>query len=152
MIEQNDLLRRGLPPARVKTGSWSTQLPDGHMRIGISRGTPRFGIGKDCRLYRKLNPGVWFNRVGTAEYLERYQAEVLDRLDPVQTLAEIEALARGRIPVLCCFEKVGTGQWCHRALAAGWLADSLSINVPEVVHEGLPQDQHPLLPPELSSR
>ena len=108
----------GAPAFRVKTGSWSTQLPDDHARIGISRGTPRFRVGKDVRLYRKLNPGPWFNRVGTAEYLERYQAEVLDQLDPSRTLVEIEALARGRIPVLCCFEKVGTGLWCHRALVA----------------------------------
>src|ERR1700760_3271647 len=123
----------GMPTTfRVKTGSWSTHLPDDHTRIGISRGTPRFGIGKGFRLCRKLNPGPWFNRVSTADYLERYQAEVLDWLDPEQTLAETEPLARGRIPVLCCFETVGTGQWCHRALAARWLAGSLGIPVPEV--------------------
>jgi hypothetical protein len=88
----------GLPHAfRVKTGSWTTQLPGNHLRIGINRGTSRFGIGKDFRLYRKLDPGPWFNRVGSAEYLGRYQTEVLDRLDPSQTLAAIEALARGRI-------------------------------------------------------
>jgi hypothetical protein len=52
--------------------------------------------------------------------------------------------------VLCCFEKVVTGQWCHRALVARWMADSLGIRVPEVAHEKLPQDQHPLLPPALA--
>jgi hypothetical protein len=139
---------RGLLGIRVKTGSWSTQLPNGHLRIGISRGTPRFGVGKGFRLYRKLNPGPWFNRVSTAEYLERYQAEVLDRLDPEQTLMEIEQLARGRVPVLCCYEQAGSGQWCHRALAAQWLSYALSIKVPEVGLEGLPQDQHPMLPSE----
>jgi len=64
-------------------------LPDDHIRIGISRGTPRFGVGKDFRLHRKLYPGPWFNRVVTAEYLERYQAEILDRLEPTRTLSEM---------------------------------------------------------------
>ena len=60
---------RGLPPnIRMKTGSWSTALPDGHIRIGTSRGTPGFGMGKGFRMYRKLNPGPWFNRVGAAGY------------------------------------------------------------------------------------
>ena len=133
---------------RVKTGSWTTSFPEGHLRIGISRGMPRFGVGKGFRLYRKLNPGPWFNRVETAEYLERYQTEILGRLDPAQTLTEIEGLARGQIPVLCCYERVGSGQWCHRALAAQWFFKSLGIRVPEVAHEGLPQEQHPMLPPE----
>ena len=38
---------RGLPPnIRMKTGSWPTALPDGHIRIGTSRGTTRVRNGQ----------------------------------------------------------------------------------------------------------
>jgi hypothetical protein len=50
------------------------------------------------------------------------------------------------VPALCCFERVGPGQWCHRAIAAQWLADALGILVPEVGFEAAPV--HPLLPLE----
>jgi hypothetical protein len=33
-------------------------------------------------------------------------------------------------------------------VVARWLAGGLGIKVPEVAHEALPQDLHPLLPPE----
>ena len=41
--------------------------PGSPPHLGISRGMPRFGVGKGFRLYRKLNPGPWFTRVETAD-------------------------------------------------------------------------------------
>lgn len=43
---------------QIKTSSWRTKLPAGHVRIGISRGAPR-GM-KGYRRYPKLNPGSSF--------------------------------------------------------------------------------------------
>ena len=121
----------------IKTGSWSTRYPADHLIIGISRGTPR-NIGPGYRMYRKLQPGPWFNSVGTDEYRHRYRAEVLDKLDPHTVAAELAERAGGGVPVLCCFERPHTGTWCHRSLVAEWLAEALGEPVPEFGFENLP--------------
>jgi Active DUF488-N3 subclade len=132
----------------IKTAAWSSRLPPGHARIGISRGQPR-QAGEPYRMYRKLAPGPWFNSVSEAEYVRRFHLEVLMPLKPHQVAADLAALAEGSIPTLLCFERPGAGSWCHRSLVAAWLADGLRIAVPELGFEHLPQDQHPLLPPAL---
>jgi len=133
---------------RLKTASWFADLPADHIRIGISRGPPRdFPAG--YRAFRRLAPGSWFNSVSTSEYIRRYQSEVLAQLDPRAVFDHIVELADDRVPVLCCFERVGRGQWCHRALAATWLADEVGESIPELGFEHLSQHQHPLLPPRL---
>jgi hypothetical protein len=68
--------------AIIKTGAWSARLPDNHIKIGISRGTPRFQIEPGWRLYRKLQPGPWFNSTDTVTFTELYYREVLGKLDP----------------------------------------------------------------------
>jgi hypothetical protein len=132
----------------MKTASWFADLPTGHTKIGISRGVPR-RMAAGYRVYKKLAPGPWFNSVGVDEYYHRYQTEILGALDPRVIAAEMIDLARGGIPVMLCYERPGTGQWCHRAMAAEWLAEALGQPVPEVGFEGLPQGDHPLMPPEL---
>ena len=137
-----------VPAIRAKTTGWYTPLPEDHLRIGISRGVPRrFPAG--FRMYRKLQPGPWFNSVSPVEYERLYNAEVLAPLEPAKVMADLEAIAGGKIPVLCCYERAGSGQWCHRALAARWLAESLGIAIPEFGHEQLAQEDHPLMAPEL---
>jgi hypothetical protein len=130
----------------MKTASWFTALPLDHVRIGISRGIPR-PVAPGYRLFRKLQPGTWFNSVTVAEYIARYQAAVLDRLDPITVREDLERLAGGQIPVLCCFGRAGGPGWCHRALVAEWFHERLGITVPELGFEELPHDQHPLRPP-----
>ena len=135
----------------ILTASWFTPLPDTHLRIGISRGVPRFGqIGKGYRMYRKLQPGPLFSSLSAPGFIERYQTEVLDRLDPQQVVDELHALADGRVPVLVCFEQPNRPPtWCHRSLTASWLSEALGQPVPELGFETLTQDQHPLRPPAL---
>jgi len=99
------------------------------------------------RTFRQLAPGPWFKSCATpAEYCQRYYGEILAHLDPLQVAEQIAAKAEGRIPVLVCFEAPNSGKWCHRSLAAEWLARALGRVVPEFGYEHLPQDQHPLLP------
>ena len=133
---------------RILTASWFMPLPDGHIRIGISRGVPRRGLQPGFRMYRKLQPGPWFDSTDTATFTELYHREVLHRLDPQRVLEELRQLTDGKIPVLCCFERVGGPIWCHRSQAASWLAEGLGQPVPEIGFEHLAQDQHPLRPPE----
>ena len=133
----------------IKTASWFTKMPEGHTKIGISRGVPRT-MEAGYRVYRTLAPGTWFNSVSVREYEQRYQAEVLDRLDPKVIVTELINLARGGIPVMVCYERpMLPGQWCHRAMAALWLAEALGRPIPELGYERLPQADHPLMPPEL---
>src|ERR1700730_14197091 len=119
--------------AQLKTGSWYAKIPDDHIRISISRGPPR-GIG-GYRTYRELAPGPWFNSVPPGEYLTRYE-QLLNALDPRETVSQIGALAGGKVPVLCCFEtiaKIAAGEtFCHRSLAARWLEHHLSITIEEI--------------------
>lgn len=52
-------------------------------------------------------------------YTQRYNTEVLDKLDPVQVVNELQNMAKGRAFVLVCFEK--PSDFCHRQLVASWL-------------------------------
>jgi hypothetical protein len=101
------------------------------------------------RVYKTLAPGPWFNSVSPEEYDRRYKAEVLDRLNPRVIASELVDLARGGIPVMVCYERPATNQWCHRAMAALWLAEALGRVIPEVGFDDRPQADHPLMPLEL---
>lgn len=101
------------------------------------------------RVYKKLAPGPWFNSVGVEEYDHRYRTEILGPLNPRTVADELAEMSAGRIPVLLCFETPTGGSWCHRAMAAEWLAEALGHPVAEFGFEALPQHQHPLMPSAL---
>ncbi len=62
----------------IVTASWSTPLPDDHIRISISRGTPR-GMPAGFRRYPRLASGPWCRNGPPAdEWAARYRIEVLD--------------------------------------------------------------------------
>jgi hypothetical protein len=118
----------------IRTASWFAPIPDDHVRIGISRGSPRrFPAG--YRLYRKLAPGPYFKTATPAEYLRLYGAQ-LDALDPAAVVDQLEALTGGRPAALCCYESVkaiGAGEtFCHRNLVGAWLERHLPITVDEI--------------------
>ncbi len=132
----------------ILTGSWFSKLPATHIKIGISRGVPR-GLAAGYRRFKRLAPGPWFNRVNAVEYDRLYKAEILAPLKPATVILQILAAAAGKTPVLCCYEMLDHGEWCHRAMAAQWLADHLKQTIPEFGFEALPQHEHPLMPQEL---
>src|SRR3954464_8030948 len=103
----------------MKTSSWFTKLPSDHVQVGISRGVPR-GTAAGYRRFTVLNPGPWFNAAPLGEYLDRYKREILDRLDPAETVAAIETRAGSLEPVLVCYERPDqirrAETWCHRHL------------------------------------
>ena len=119
----------------IKTGSWFSPIPRDHVRVSISRYVPR-GMPAGYKLFRVLAPGPWFNTTGPTEYLLRYNAEVLAKLDPAGVVEEVKNLAAGHVPVLCCFEStasIAAGEhWCHRHMVAQWIEDRLGIQVAEV--------------------
>ena len=127
------------------TASWSTQLPGDLVRIGISRGPPRGQRG--YRMYSPLKPGPWFGTVPPKQFYKLYMAQLAE-LDPERVVTELNALAAGRTPALLCFEPSPPDpRWCHRVLVAGWLMDSLDLDVLEYGHEGEGAGwSHPKLP------
>ncbi|WP_132251341.1 hypothetical protein [Methylobacterium segetis] len=95
-----------------------------------------------------LAPGTWFRTAGTEEYRARYAAQ-LAALDPAEIVEQIDSLANGQIPVLCCYERLGSGDWCHRGYVSAWLCFHLGLVVPEL-HDrtGGFAGLHPMLPAE----
>lgn len=123
----------------ILTSSWFTQLPPDHLRVGISRGVPWRGLQPGFRMYRKLAPGDWLRAPDfTARYLHQ-----LAQLDARQVLDELLARANGKVPCLVCFERVGSGAWCHRAMVAEWFERELGLQVAEL---GFEDQAHPLRP------
>ncbi len=137
----------------IKTSSWYATLPADHIKIGVSRGTPR-GLPAGYKLYKTLAPGPWFSSVGVEEYKKRYFSEILDKLDPATVVKEIEEKAAGKIPVLVCYETADDPAWCHRGFISAWLKDKLGLLVPEVGFEdqGCEGWFHPKLPLEYKTR
>lgn len=131
------------------TAAWHTRLPPEVARISISRGPPRGQRG--YRRLTELAPGPWFATADEQEYIARYSAQ-LAALDPVAVYQLLIELACGApTAALLCFERPATSDgWCHRSLAAGWLARALEIAVPEFGYAHLTQEQHPMLPPSLN--
>lgn len=122
----------------------------GPSAVSIAGGAPKWYTG---RQYKNLAPKYWFFKEYKEEitfikhskeictelamerefaaqqlYIERYNKEVLDRLDPQQVYNDL-----GRDAVLLCWEP--PGQFCHRRLAATWLENELGIIVPEYVKD-----------------
>ncbi len=124
----------------IKTASWFADLPDGHVRIGVSRGTPR-GMKAGYKLYRSLNPGSWFRDVTPTRYVELFNAEILAKLDPVDVAEKLYKLAGGRIAVMVCYESAPSihrgEQFCHRHMVAAWLEAHTGLKVEEVGHPDL---------------
>ena len=123
----------------MKTASWFTPLGPEYQRIGISRGTPR-GHPAGYQMFRTLAPGDWFKNIDRAEYEQRFQAEVLDPLNPQRIWDMLQAKANGREPVLLCFERppFTATNWCHRRLVAAWFERHLEVRVPEFGYEDPP--------------
>lgn len=96
--------------------------------VAISRTRPRGWTG---RIYEPLAPpwrllvAAKSGAIDEDEYIRRYRAEVLSKLDPARVYAEL-----GEDAVLLCWEN--SGAFCHRRLVAEWFEEALGILVLEV--------------------
>ncbi len=119
----------------MRTASFFTY--DGPGRVSIARYAPR-GTAKGFRIYRKLAPGEWFNKVTKERYVELFTKDVLDVLDPKQAWGELHELAGDAEPVLLCWERppFSDKNWCHRRMVARWFEERLGLIVPELEPAG----------------
>lgn len=58
-------------------------------------------------------------------YVERYQKEILEKLDRAQVLYDLYGLAGSNEVTLVCWER--SGSFCHRHLACAWLMDERNV-------------------------
>ncbi len=103
-------------------------LPNNIIPISICGKAPSWYTGLQ---YKKLAPKFdffmkWEKTQDNDYYIEHFQKEVLDVLDPFDVIREIEdKICDGKIilsPInfaLVCYEK--QGDFCHRHLVARWL-------------------------------
>jgi Protein of unknown function, DUF488 len=115
----------------MKTASFFRYTGAG--RISIARYAPR-NTPAGFRIFKPLAPGKWFNSVSREKYLELYQEQMLNALDPQKTWDQIHALAEGAEPVLLCWEQppFTDSNWCHRRIVADWFQKTLGEDVPEL--------------------
>jgi uncharacterized protein YeaO (DUF488 family) len=100
--------------------------------VAVSNSYPRhLSWLKDARHYKKLCPG-WSlvkqykrHEISWQNYIEIYQEELLDKLDPEKVYSDLREDA-----VILCWEKPGRS--CHRRLIADWFYDRLHIKVNEL--------------------
>lgn len=104
--------------------SRSSKLPNA---ISIAAKAPIWFTGKE---YKKLAPSydslMRFKRDGNEKaYTEKYQCEVLDKLDARQVFEEL-----GEDAILLCWE--AKNKFCHRHLVSKWFKEKLEIDVTEI--------------------
>lgn len=104
----------------------SYKLPLGNTAISISLWPPKGWFGKR---YPALAPtksilDEYKQTNDWPRYIDRYNNEVLAKLDPKKVYNDLKTLANGKDFTLCCFEK--DPYKCHRSLVAQWLDENLS--------------------------
>lgn len=109
--------------------------------ISIARSAP---TGYTGYVYRAFAPTAeilanWKVNHDEAAYIEAYQRNVLDKLDPQKVLKELHQRSVGKDIVLLCWES--SEKFCHRHLAAEWLAKH---GIPIVEWGGRPKQAEPM--------
>ena len=79
--------------------------------------------------YRKLNPDISYLTDDPIDYEPKYNKKLLS-LDAKVVFNELKSLSNGKDVILLCHE--GEHLFCHRHLAARWLADNLNIQILEL--------------------
>lgn len=131
---------------KIMTASWRTEVPEGYVKIGILRGTPRW-MPRGYRRYPSLQPSDWY-REEPKDYLPKYDAKLagLDSQQVRDDLFEMMKEKGGTVAVMVCYEnpaKIAAGEdWCHRHLIAQWLEDRLGFEVEELGYPGLDRYPH----------
>lgn len=100
-------------------------LPDNIIPISICGKAPHYWIG---RQYKKLAPKydffrVWKQTHDNDYYIEQFNKQVLNNLDPAQVMNELlQGIPNDCTIALVCYER--PNQLCHRHLVADWLRSS----------------------------
>jgi len=118
----------------LATCSYAEFRPDMGVPVRISLGrhrgwsTPAF--------VTEITPRGWYLRRPEPEYVKAY-SEQLARYGVEVIQARFNALAaeHGQPLVLCCFERLATGSWCHRTRFAEHWRQQTGQTIPELGQE-----------------
>ena len=73
---------------------------------------------------------ILYDKYRTDErYTQRYEMEVLSKLDARKFVEELQAMSGGRDVVLCCYEK--PKDFCPHHILARWITENTGIAVKE---------------------
>ena len=116
----------------MKTASFFAYTGPG--RVCIARWAPR-NTPAGFRIYKPLAPRKDLIKMSIEQYTKIYFGEILAALDPQTVVDDLHRLAGKVEPVLLCWERtpLGPGNECHRRMVADWLAETLGLDVPEIV-------------------
>ena len=116
--------------ARIYTSYFANwrNFPEGSLKIGITRFPPAYW--KDEINIDKLAPADWLLRQYQNKQIDEYmfaieyKNQLNDRgLTPYAVRTILEAVAKDRDIVLCCYEK--PDEFCHRHILAEWLGEDV---------------------------
>ena len=98
-------------------------LPEDVIPISICGKAPDWYKGLQ---YKKLAPKYdffmkWKENHDNDYYIECFNEQVLDKLDPMRVYQELCSLAKSDDIALICYEK--PSDFCHRHLVADWLRE-----------------------------
>lgn len=106
-------------------------IPKNIIRVSICIFPPK---SFDCLSFKKVAPkhyffNKWKENNDNDYYVESFNSEVLDKLDPQLVYNELFALTGGKDCVLLCYEK--SGDFCHRHLVSEWLNRTMNLGIEE---------------------
>lgn len=105
-------------PSNIIPISICGKAPQGYQGIQYKTLAPKYGFFME-----------WKQNHDNDFYIQHFNAEVLDKLDPAIVLKHLETMSGGQDIVLVCYEK--PGDFCHRHLVAKWLNEKLGLDVKE---------------------
>lgn len=107
-------------------------IPEEFIGIAITAKAPDWWHGLQ---YKKLAPTYDIlmsykeGRITEEQYIQRYQNEVLSKLNPYRVLQDLKDLSDGRDIILLCYEN--SRSFCHRHLVADWLTKYTNKDIKE---------------------
>lgn len=104
----------------------------GIIPVSISLYPPRWRKWIQMRQFAPTKD-ILYNTSGDEEYTERFNNEILGKLDPNEMKQTINLISQGKDIALLCFEK--PGDFCHRHLVADWLNKKLGLDIKEFGQE-----------------
>ncbi len=100
----------------IYTSFWNRPLPEGMVRVAISRGVPK---GWDGLREPRLTPASWsMIRLPRDAFNAAFAAQLAES-DPEVVYVDLLRMCDGLIPVCCCHE--AAVESCHRRLVIPWL-------------------------------
>ncbi len=115
---------------------WSKALHEasGLVPLGHTVGAPKFGAPQAGNIGMLAPHGLMSRELSDRQFTKLYRQRLdqfgVEKIEAV--LAAIAAAYDAPGVVLCCFEDVNAGEFCHRRVLAKWWQEQTGDQVPEL--------------------